>query len=60
MIIIEVNKGIEKALKEYKSKHRKLKIKEELRERQYFNKKSSKKRQVKLKAVYIQQLKDSE
>lgn len=60
MIIIEVNQGIEKALRKYKAKHRKLKIKEELRDRQYFKKKSVKKRQEKIKAVYVQQLKDKD
>lgn len=60
MIIVEVDKGIEKALKKYKSKHKKLKINEELRNRKEFTKKSVKKRQQKLKAVYIQKLKENE
>lgn len=60
MIIVEVNNGIEKALKKYKAKHKRIKVNEELRDRKEFTKKSVKKRQRKLKAIYIQKLKDSE
>jgi len=56
MIIIKVDKGIEKALKMYKSKHRKIKQSEELRERKYFTKKSVKKRKQKIKAIYIEKM----
>jgi small subunit ribosomal protein S21 len=55
MIIVKVDKGIEKALKKYKSKYRKTKVGEELRKRKEFTKKSVKKRQQKLKAIYIQE-----
>jgi small subunit ribosomal protein S21 len=57
MLIIEVkDKGIEKALKEYKRKHSKVKIAQELRERKEFTKPSVKRRSVIKKAKYIQSL----
>lgn len=54
MIIIDVNKhkGIEGALKAYKSKHNRIGIVKELRERVEFVKPSVKKRAEVLKAVY--------
>lgn len=55
MIIIKVDKGIERALKNYKNKWRKLKIGEELRERKKFEKKSEKNRKKRLKAIYIEE-----
>jgi len=55
MIIIKVDKGIEKALKKYKNKWRKLKIGEELRNRKKYEKKSAKNRKKKLKAIYIEE-----
>lgn len=60
MIIIEVNreKSIESALKTYKSKVQKTKQIQKLRERQEFVKPSVIKRTQKLKAIYIQKLKD--
>lgn len=60
MIIIEVNQCIEKALKKYKQKHRNIKMSEELRKRKHFTKKSTKKRQEKLKAIYVQKLKEKD
>ena len=54
MIIVKVEKdGIERALKKYKSKFRNYKIGEDLRERKEYTKKSVKKRQQKIKAVYL-------
>ena len=54
MIIVKVGKdGIERALKKYKSKFRNYKIAEDLRERKEYTKKSVKKRQQKIKAVYL-------
>ena len=57
MLIIKVEEkgGIEKALKQYKSKVIKTKQLKELRDRQEFEKPSNKKRTQKLKAIYIQQ-----
>ena len=53
-IIIKVGKdGIERALKKYKNKFRNYKIGEDLRERKEYTKKSVKKRQQKIKAVYL-------
>jgi len=48
-------KSLEHALKVYKQKHNKLGIVKELRDRQEFVKPSVKKRDQKLKAIYIQQ-----
>lgn len=60
MIIIDVTKqkNIETALKVYKSKVQKTKQIQKLRERQEFVKPSVIKRTQKLKAIYIQKLKD--
>ena len=54
MIIVDVHKhkSIEQALKAYKSKHAKIGIVPELRDRQYFTKSSIKKREEVLNAVY--------
>lgn len=56
MIIIDVqkHKSIESALKAYKSKHNKIGIVKELRERQTFTKPSVKRRAELLKAEYKQ------
>lgn len=58
MIIIPVKEGenIDRALKKYKRKYEKTGVVKELRSRQQFTKPSVKKREEKLKAVYIQQL----
>jgi small subunit ribosomal protein S21 len=58
MLIIEVKKGIEIALKQYKNKVHKVRQIQELRERQEFVKPSVKKRDQIIKAKYIQKLKD--
>jgi small subunit ribosomal protein S21 len=59
MIIIEVKKNnIEQALKQYKFKVYKTKQLEILRDRQEFVKKSVKNRKQKIKASYIQKLKN--
>lgn len=58
MLIVKVNNrkgGIEKALKQYKSKVIKTKQLKEVRERQQHEKPSSKKRKKIAKAKYIQQ-----
>ena len=60
MIIIDVTKekSIESALRVYKSKVQKTKQVQSLRERQTFVKPSVKKRHTKLKAIYVQQIKN--
>jgi small subunit ribosomal protein S21 len=62
MIVIPVNEGesIERAIKRYKRKFDRTGILKELRKRKEFLKPSVKKRQQKLKAIYIQHLRDQE
>ncbi len=58
MIIIPVKEGesIDRALKKYKRKFEKTGVVKELRVRQKFTKPSIIKREQKLKAIYVQQL----
>jgi small subunit ribosomal protein S21 len=58
MLIIDVKKGIDIALKQYKNKVHKVKQIQELRKRQEFVKPSVIKRGEVLKAKYIQGIKD--
>ncbi len=62
MIIIPVKEGqnIDKALKKYKRKFEKTGVVKELRERQKYTKPSVKRRQTVLKAIYVEQMKNSE
>ena len=62
MIIIPVKEGesIDRALKKYKRKFEKTGVVKELRERQKFTKPSVIKREERLKAIYIQQLRQQE
>lgn len=62
MIIIPVKEGenIDKALKKFKRKFEKTGVVKELRERQKFTKPSIKNREMRLKAIYIQQLRDAD
>jgi small subunit ribosomal protein S21 len=62
MIIVPVKEGesIERALKKYKRKFEKTGVVKELRERQKYTKPSITKREAKLKAIYIQQLRNAE
>lgn len=62
MIIVPVKEGesIDRALKKYKRKFEKTGVVKELRERQKFTKPSVIKREEKLKAIYIQQLRQQE
>jgi len=62
MIIVPVKEGenIEKALKKFKRKFEKTGVVKELRSRQAFVKPSVEKRKEKIKAVYIQQLQQTE
>lgn len=54
MIIVNVNGSIEQALKQYKNKHNKIKIMQELRDRQTYTKPSVKRREEILKAQYVE------
>ena len=59
MLKIDVDKNdIEKALKKYKNKVRKTKLHQEVRERRYYKKKSVKRREEVLKAIYVEKSKD--
>lgn len=62
MIIVPVKEGesIDRALKKYKRKFEKTGVVKELRERQKFTKPSVKKRDEKLKAIYVQGLRQQE
>jgi small subunit ribosomal protein S21 len=62
MIIVPVKEGesIDRALKKYKRKFEKTGVVKELRERQKFTKPSVIKREEKLKAIYVQSLKQQE
>ncbi len=62
MIIIPIKEGenIDRVLKKYKRKFEKTGVVKELRERQKFTKPSIKKREQKLKAIYINALKIKE
>ncbi len=60
MIIVPVKEGenIDRVLKKMKRKFEKTGVLRELRDRQKFTKPSVKKREEKLKAIYIQKLRD--
>ncbi len=62
MIIIPIKEGenIDRVLKKMKRKFEKTGVLRELRDRQKFTKPSVKKREEKLKAIYIQQLRNEE
>ncbi|NTW31365.1 MAG: 30S ribosomal protein S21 [Bacteroidetes bacterium] len=62
MIIVPVKEGesIDKALKKLKRKFEKTGVVKELRERQKFTKPSVKNRFMRLKAIYIQKLIESQ
>ena len=62
MIIIPVKEGesIDRALKKYKRKFEKTGVIKELRARQKFTKPSIINREQKLKAIYVQQLREKE
>ena len=62
MIIIPVKEGesIDRALKKYKRKYEKTGVVKEIRERQKYTKPSIINRQQKLKAIYVQQLRQKE
>jgi small subunit ribosomal protein S21 len=60
MIIVPVKEGesIDRALKKYKRKFEKTGVIKELRMRQQFTKPSVQRREEKLKAIYVQHLRD--
>lgn len=62
MIIVPVKEGesIDRALKKYKRKFEKTGVVKELRARQKYTKPSVSRREQKLKAIYIQQLRSKE
>lgn len=57
MLIIHVDHGenIDRAIKRYKNKHRKTKLMNQLRDRQYFTRASVKRRKEKIQAAYKEQ-----
>ncbi len=59
-VIVKDGDNIEKSLKQFKRKVMNTKLIKELRDRQEFEKPSVTKRKKKLKALYIQQLKNAE
>jgi small subunit ribosomal protein S21 len=62
MLIIKLKSGesLDKGLKKFKRKFEKTGVVKELREREKFTKPSIKKRKEKLKAIYVQKLKEQE
>ncbi len=62
MIIVPIKEGenIDRVLKKMKRKFEKTGVLRELRDRQKFTKPSVKKREEKLKAIYIQKLRDQQ
>jgi len=62
MIIVPIKEGenVDRALKKLKRKFEKTGTVKELRERQKFTKPSVKSREQRLKAIYIQQLRQAE
>lgn len=62
MIIVDVSKekSIGSAIKKFSDKFKKYRIKDDLVDNKEFVKKSAKKRKQKIKAQYIQSLKDKE
>jgi ribosomal protein S21 len=60
MLIVQVNQNIEKALKVLKSKVIKTRQNQKLNSRKEFVKKSVQKRNTKIKAKYVQQLRNQE
>ena len=62
MIVVPLKEGesIEKALKKFKRKFEKTGVVKELRGRQAFIKPSVKKRKQRIRAIYVQQLKQAE
>ncbi|MDA3952204.1 MAG: 30S ribosomal protein S21 [Bacteroidales bacterium] len=62
MIVVPLKEGenIERALKKFKRKFEKTGVVKELRERQAFTKPSIKNRELRKKAIYVQQMQQKE
>ncbi len=62
MIVVPLKEGenIERALKKFKRKFEKTGVVKELRERQAFTKPSIKNRELRKKAIYVQQMQQNE
>ena len=62
MIIIKKNEkeSIDRMLKRYKQKTKRIKLVRNIRDGKYYTKPSTKKRAQKLKAIYIQKIRDDE
>lgn len=62
MITVNVkeNESIDKALKRFKKKFERAGVIRELRSRTFYTKPSIEKREEKIKAIYIQQIRDKE
>jgi small subunit ribosomal protein S21 len=62
MLIVKLKKGehINKALKRFKVKFRNTQVIKQVRERQYFEKKSSKRRREVMNAIYKQRVIDGQ
>lgn len=58
MIIVKVDKSIEKALKEFKKKYSETKTLKELRDRKNYKKPSVKRREEVSKAIYVRKKND--
>lgn len=58
MIIVNVGNSVDQALKQYKNKHNKIGVIQELRDRQTYTKPSVKRRAVILKAKYVESKKN--
>jgi len=56
MLTVKVDKGIDQALKKFKFKFNKTKVKDQLRKNQQFTKKSVEKREERKNAIYKQSL----
>jgi len=58
MLVVQLKEGdtLEKALKKFKKKFEKTGVIKELRDRQKFTKKSVRRRQQKIRAVYVNKL----
>jgi small subunit ribosomal protein S21 len=62
MIVVPIKEGenVERALKKFKKKFEKTGVVKELRTRQKYEKPSEKKRQSKLKSIYVYKLRQTE
>ncbi len=59
-VSVKENESIDRALKRFKKKFEKAGVIREIRDRSYYTKKSVKLRTTKIKAAYIQKIRDAE